>query len=140
MLKPALHTGKLVLISALTVVLVLALLYLGLKGFFTYQQTEVCEPKAHTAVAEFIALVSETTYESMDNASMFVNEAAFSSFKSNISTEYHLQIMDWTIGVIPLIMLKFENGAVYGLTFASESELFPQCWSIKYRVIAVGGD
>ena len=126
---------KVILIS-LVMLIALALI---LKGFFAFQQTQVCTPKVLTAIERFFGVVSRSTYEGLQKDSLFADQQEFNKLKSNINQKYAVEIKDWWWAGQAATIVKFEDGRLYALLLRPENDSILICIG-EYIVETVRGE
>lgn len=118
-------------------VIVLAVLVIGIKGFFLFEHERICEPKVQTAIRTFISEVRVAKYDSFSNRSAFLAKEDFQEFQAIITMPFSLTIEDWMLGDVAHVLLKFEGKPPYGVTVAPKEERAIICWGRDYKVLTV---
>jgi hypothetical protein len=122
-------------------IVVFSLLFLSvvLKGWFSYQEKYVCEPKIRDSVEKFIESIRTSEYEALNDRSMFIDKKHFEEVKSKISKVYSLEIKDWREDFSAYIIVKFNTGAIYALMLVTQeaTKSLVTCWGAEYRVLTI---
>jgi hypothetical protein len=125
---------------AKTVLYTIALLFLmavGLKVWFVVQQQYVCEPKAKETVRQFITDIASTSFESLSDKSMFIDNDQFVKFQGSISRNYSVEIIDWRRPVEPTLAVRFSPDDSFHFMLVIDLAPLPSCWGTNYEVLTV---
>ena len=113
-------------------------LFIGVfKGWYSYQEKYVCEPKLRDSIESFIKTIRASEYETLNDKSMFVDKKHFQEFKSKISKVYSLKIKDWSGDFGAYVIVEFNTGATYALMIVPEEPSLVSCRKAEYRVLTI---
>lgn len=126
---------KIFLIGALS----LFSLAIVLKGWFSYQEKYVCEPKIRDSVEKFFESIRSSEYEALNDKSMFIDKKHFQEIKNKISKVYSLKISDWGADFQAYVIVEFDTGATYALMLVTRETIMSlvSCWRAEYRVLTI---
>ncbi len=123
--------------TILVAVFLLVVAVVVLKGWLSYQERYVCEPKVRQAVEKFVDAVRISNYETIESNSMFINKEQFREIKTKISQRYSLEIQGWWSLWGTHLVMTFDNGATYGLSLAPKKSTLHGCWGVEYKVLTI---
>ena len=126
---------KIFLIVALSIVS----LAIVLKGWFSYQEKYVCEPKIRDSVEKFFESIRSSEYEALNDKSMFIDKKHFHDVKSKVSKVYSLKIKDWSEDFSAYVIVEFDTGATYAIMLVTQGTIMSlvSCRNAEYRILTI---